>query len=254
MEIKKIQAKPISYSGARSLSSVKAIAIHGTAGTKDTAENNGNYYANGNRRKAGAHFFVDQNGKIVQSIDMDRIANAVGGAKWSTCKETGGGKYYLTYTNANTVSIELCAIAEKDPSGKMIQAVSELIDHIRKYCPNAKAIIRHFDVNGKPCPATMTTDTKWNWFLSKISNAKNNKNAEETKTIKSGAEKSAFDKGYTVKITTDVLRVRQTASSKSKITAKVKRNEVYTIVDESNGWGKLKSGAGWIYLKYTKRV
>ena len=28
----------------------------------------------------------------------------------------------------------------------------------------------------------------------------------------------------------------------------------YTIVDESAGWGKLKSGAGWIALNYTKRV
>jgi N-acetylmuramoyl-L-alanine amidase len=33
----------------------------------------------------------------------------------------------------------------------------------------------------------------------------------------------------------------------------VKKNGVYTIVAESNGWGKLKSGAGWIDLKQTKR-
>lgn len=29
---------------------------------------------------------------------------------------------------------------------------------------------------------------------------------------------------------------------------------VYTIVEEKNGWGKLKSGEGWINLKYTRRV
>lgn len=28
----------------------------------------------------------------------------------------------------------------------------------------------------------------------------------------------------------------------------------YTIVEEQNGWGKLKSGIGWIFLKYTERV
>ena len=28
----------------------------------------------------------------------------------------------------------------------------------------------------------------------------------------------------------------------------------YTISEESNGWGKLKSGVGWINLKYTKKV
>ena len=29
---------------------------------------------------------------------------------------------------------------------------------------------------------------------------------------------------------------------------------VFTVVEEQNGWGRLKSGAGWICLKYTERV
>ena len=29
---------------------------------------------------------------------------------------------------------------------------------------------------------------------------------------------------------------------------------VYTIIEQKNSWGKLKSGAGWINLKYTKSV
>ena len=33
----------------------------------------------------------------------------------------------------------------------------------------------------------------------------------------------------------------------------MKQGEVYTIVDEQNGWGKLKSGAGWISLEFTSR-
>ena len=28
----------------------------------------------------------------------------------------------------------------------------------------------------------------------------------------------------------------------------------YTIIEESGGWGKLKSGAGWISLKYTEKL
>lgn len=59
---------------------------------------------------------------------------------------------------------------------------------------------------------------------------------------------------YTVKITADVLNVRSSPSTSSKITATVKMNEVYTIVEEQNGWGKLKSGLGWISLEYTKRI
>ena len=56
---------------------------------------------------------------------------------------------------------------------------------------------------------------------------------------------------YTVKINTDVLNVRAGAGTQYKITTKVKKGEVYTIVETKDNWGKLKSGAGWICLDYT---
>ena len=56
---------------------------------------------------------------------------------------------------------------------------------------------------------------------------------------------------YLVRINTALLNVRAGAGTNYKITTRVKKNEVYTIVDEIDGWGKLKSGAGWISLKYT---
>lgn len=59
---------------------------------------------------------------------------------------------------------------------------------------------------------------------------------------------------YLVKVTADVLNVRSGPGTNYKINTQIKRNEVYTIVDAKNGWGKLKSGAGWISLNYTKRV
>ena len=59
---------------------------------------------------------------------------------------------------------------------------------------------------------------------------------------------------YLVRINTDVLNVRAGAGTRYKITTQVKKNEIYTIVAESGKWGKLKSGAGWIHLDYTKKV
>ena len=62
---------------------------------------------------------------------------------------------------------------------------------------------------------------------------------------------------YLVKITADTLNVRKGVGTNYPITAKVRRGEIYTIVGESvkgsTKWGKLKSGAGWISLKYTER-
>ena len=59
---------------------------------------------------------------------------------------------------------------------------------------------------------------------------------------------------YKVRITASALNVRAGAGMPYKINTVVHKNEAFTIVDEQNGWGKLKSGAGWISLKYTKKV
>lgn len=61
-------------------------------------------------------------------------------------------------------------------------------------------------------------------------------------------------KSYKVKITADILNVREKASTGAKLVTQVKEGQVYTIVEKSNGWGKLKSGVGWIKLSYTKKV
>lgn len=59
---------------------------------------------------------------------------------------------------------------------------------------------------------------------------------------------------YLVKVTTAVLNVRKGPGTNHKIVTTVKKGDVYTIVGESDGWGKLKSGAGWIKLSYTKHI
>lgn len=169
MTIKEIPCNPRNYNATRrDRSRVKYIVIHYTAGTKDTAENEGNYFKH-NRVGASAHFFIDRAGNVVQSVNMWQTAWSVGGKKYSDCKKTGGGKYYRKCTNSNSVSIELCAIADKDASPEQIKACKELVAYIRKYCKNAKTIIRHFDVNGKHCPSRYMDSKKWKALKEAIS-------------------------------------------------------------------------------------
>ena len=59
---------------------------------------------------------------------------------------------------------------------------------------------------------------------------------------------------YKVKITASKLNVRSNPNVNSAIVTQVKAGEVYTIIEEREGWGRLKSGAGWIALEYTKRI
>ena len=69
-----------------------------------------------------------------------------------------------------------------------------------------------------------------------------------------GADKNGAESPYKVRITASALNVRKGAGTSYGIATVVKKNEVFTIIGESNGWGKLKSGAGWISLKYTTKL
>lgn len=72
-------------------------------------------------------------------------------------------------------------------------------------------------------------------------------------TTTSSSTSNTFE-SYLVMITTGTLNVRAGAGTGYKITTQVHQGELYTIVGEKNGWGRLKSGAGWISLKYTKKI
>ena len=66
---------------------------------------------------------------------------------------------------------------------------------------------------------------------------------------------SNSDNSFLVEIICDELNIRQQADFNSKVVGTVKKGEVFTIVEMSNGLGKLKSGAGWISIgsAYVKR-
>lgn len=149
--MKLIRAKKISYGAKRSKSKdVLYIVIHGTGNKGDTAKNNCDYYAKRNNRHAGAHIYVDRQGKSLRSIPLNRVAYAVGGNHKTGY--AGEAMYYGKCNNQNSVSIELCDILDKYPSKKQIKALADTIKYVRRYCPKATTVIRHWDVNGKKCP------------------------------------------------------------------------------------------------------
>lgn len=71
--------------------------------------------------------------------------------------------------------------------------------------------------------------------------------------IVNGSKTSSFT-AYKVKVTTSALNIRSGAGTNNKVVGIIRDRGVYTIVDEKSGWGKLKSGAGWISLKYCKKI
>lgn len=78
-------------------------------------------------------------------------------------------------------------------------------------------------------------------------------------TGKSTTSTTEAFKPYLVKVTASVLNIRKGAGTNYGTNGAIRDKGTYTIVAESTGkgaskWGKLKSGAGWISLDYTKRV
>ena len=228
-------AKSISYGNKRDLSLVKYIVIHYTGNKGDTAKNNADYFATGNTRAAGAHFFVDKQGEIWKSINMNRIAWAVGGFY---SKNNGAGSYYQKCTNTNSVSIELCDCCT-ETNWEQMKATRQLVQYIQKKCPNAKTIIRHWDVNGKQCPAPMAgaDNEKWKRFHSFLVNGYQFK----AKVTKKAAIRSSG---------------KVTAENKIGIAQK---GTVVRITKVIGNWGRLKeksenSKYQWISLKKVKEL
>lgn len=166
--IKKQLANRANYGAKRNLSNISLyLGIHGTANDGDTDESNAKYFQK-NIVKASAHYFVDDD-SITQSVPDDYCAFAVGGKKYNN----SGGRLYGAVKNSNSISIELCDTVKNGvvyPTQKTINNAIELVQKLMKqYNIPAHRVIRHYDVNGKPCPSYWVNDEKWkNEFWNKL--------------------------------------------------------------------------------------
>ena len=193
VEIKYNPAHRSNRGGERSLSKIKYLVIHYTSNDGDTDENNGKYFAN-NVVKSSAHYFVDDD-SITQSVLDNQVAWAVGGNKYASCAQTGGGRLYGKCTNTNSLSIEICDDVKNGvvyPSAKTIENALELAEMLMaKYKIPKENVIRHFDVTGKLCPAywcgTPEKDRKWiTEFWDKLPYTPKSTTAPTTTTTKGG--------------------------------------------------------------------
>ena len=73
LKFKTRTAKSVSYGSKRSTSSIKFIVIHFTGNDGDSAKNNANYFATGNTRAAGAHYFIDEGDIVWKSVPVNRV-------------------------------------------------------------------------------------------------------------------------------------------------------------------------------------
>lgn len=167
VQIKEYKAARSNYGVERNIQNIKYIVIHYTGNDGDSDESNSKYFKN-NIVKASAHYFVDDD-SITHSVPDNYVAFSVGGKKYNN----SGGRLYGTVTNSNSISIELCDSVKNGviyPSQKTINNALELTKNLmKKLNVPAHRVIRHWDVNGKSCPAYWIDDSKWkNEFWNKL--------------------------------------------------------------------------------------
>lgn len=212
-----------------------SITIHNTGNVGASAKANHNYMKNINKsgaRTASWHFTVDDK-EIYQA------------------QSTNYKCYHAGHSTGNNTSIgiEICMFEDKQRQKKAYQNAIELVKILMAYHKfDISKVKRHKDWSGKHCPAWLIEGKfgfTWDWFKSEIVKKPN---ISDSKALP-----------YVVKVIyegEDGLNVRSEANASSKVNAIIYFGEAYTIVEEKNGWGKLKSGIGWISLnsKYVKKV
>lgn len=158
------------YGGSRAAENIRYLVIHYTGNDGDTAANNAAYFQN-NVVKASAHYFVDDT-TVWRSVPDLRIAWAVGGKRYASADETGGGTMYGVITNTNSISVELCD-TRRDGSYQASEATqanaAELCRGLMKqYGIPISNVYRHFDVTGKLCPSYFVDDAAWTAFKARL--------------------------------------------------------------------------------------
>lgn len=157
MKVQKIKCNKNNYGDKRPASAVRGIVLHYTGMDNDKAVSEGKYFSNAVQPPRSAHYFIDSEGIIIKSVPRNRVA-------WSV----GTPKAGCSFNNYNTISIELCDIKSHDITDKQLKSLKWLIRFIKKRHKNALAILRHYDINEKLCPARYVDQAKWFDLQSKI--------------------------------------------------------------------------------------
>ncbi len=199
---------------------IKYIVEHYTAGVtskKGSARNTASWFSQA-KAKASADFIVDD-AEIVQfnPDPANRYCWSVGGKKYNN----KGGRLYGTVNSGNSISIEICSNTTDRKvhdantnywyfTDATLNNAVELTKYLmQKYNIDANHVIRHYDVNGKPCPgiigwnADSGDESKWRAFHARIggggSVSANYVNSTDSTNLKKG------NRGDAVKIMQTML-------------------------------------------------
>ena len=148
----------------------------------------------------------------------------------------------------------------------VLEKAKELVKYLMEtYDIDSDHVIRHYSVTGKWCPgivgwnADSGSEAKWKSFLSSLSSTSSSTSTSSTSSS-SSTGMTNDDCPFKVKISIANLNIRKGPGTNYAKTGDYTGIGVFTITavksgkGSDTGWGKLKSGAGWIALDYAQLV
>lgn len=217
---------------------IRKITIHHMAGNL-TVEQCGEVFATKNR-KASSNYGIDSDGRIGMYVEENNRA-------W-TSSSADNDNQAVTIEIANDKLGEDWHVSDK--------ALEALINLCVDICErnNIKGLNFTGDKNGN---LTMhkyfaNTDCPGPYLESKFPYI-----AEEVNKRLGLIAEDTF-KSHAVKVTASELNIRRGPGTNYDVVGYIKDKGIYTIIEEKpgegslNGWGKLKSGVGWISMEYTE--
>lgn len=198
---------------------------------------------------------LTQNANNAFGMKKNLSGNTWPGSKWDgvktipmkTGEQTKDGKSYSIVADFRVYDCLQCSIGDHSAYLAGAKKGNALRYAGLKGCKNYKKAAQIIKSGG------YATDTKYVQQLCKLIEQYNLtqydvKDAKKTDTKKPAASTTTARKcPYQVKITTKELRIRKSPSTSARVMGYTGVG-VFTIIKEQNGWGYLKSGAGWIYL------
>lgn len=239
-ETKFLQCNPTNYTRGRGGNSVQWLVIHYTAGAKTSdgaAEANCIYFGREANLGASAHYFVCDGYTIWQSVSEGDTAWHAG--NWAI--------------NQRSIGIEVCTAGAFTDAE--IERLTWLVQNLMaKYGIAADHVIRHYDANGKHCPAHYVDAAQWKELHTRITTGKalapqpapsKPTPAPSKPAANNSTERTGTGFGGRYRCTVNGLRVRTAPSLSGTVVASYNKGQTVVLDD----WYKIADG--WVWGRYT---
>lgn len=197
------------------------ITIHNTGNTSkgSDADNHAKYLRGaGKDLYVSYHYAVDDKQAVLIIPENENAWHAGDG-------KTGTG-------NRKSLAIEICENSDGDLKKATDNAVLLVRELMKKYGIPISKVVQHKHWINKQCPRRLLAGEPYTWeaFLKKVQ----------------GNTPASTAKTFTVQVAA--------GTPIYKPAGEIEKKGIYTIVEEKDGMGKLKSGAGWVNLASVKKL